>query len=243
MTVPVSELELSVVLPAYKEADSLDLLLPMLKATVAQLTPRHEIVVIDSENLLDRTDEVCRAHGVQHVRREGGNAYGYAVRTGIARARGRFVLFMDADGSHNPAFLPALWEQREAFDIVIGSRYVAGGATENPWILIWMSHVVNIVFRLVLRLPCQDVSNSFRLYRREHLQSLTLRSSNFDIIEEILVKLCAGRLRCTATEVPVTFERRKAGQSKRNLVQFAIGYLGTLMRLLRFRIAARLGRD
>ena len=150
---------------------------------------------------------------------------------------------MDADGSHNPSFLPALWNERQRFDVVIGSRYVAGGATQNPRILIFMSYVVNLVFRIVLGLRCRDVSNSFRLYQRRHLQQLTLRSENFDIVEELLVKLCCGPTHCTVTEVPVTFERRKAGESKRNLVWFALSYIATLLRLFRFKMAIKLGRE
>lgn len=232
------ELELSVILPAYKEADALDGLLPRLKAVVSGLTARSEICVIDTLEPLDRTEEVCRSHEVDYVRRQGGNKYGDAVRTGIAHSRGRHVLVMDADGSHNPDFIPSLWQHRQLYDIVIGSRYIVGGGTENPKILIWLSHLVNVVFRVVLGLTCQDVSNSFRLYRREQLQALRLGANNFDIVEEILIKLCFGHSRCTLIEVPVTFERRKAGHSKRNLVVFAVGYLYTLARLLRFKILA-----
>ena len=231
-------IEVSVVLPAYREAESLDMLLPKLKAAIEPLTQRSEICVIDTEQSMDRTEEVCRTHGVRHIRRRGGNTYGDAMRTAIAEVRGEYVAVMDADGSHNPAYLPALWQRRHEYDIVIGSRYIAGGRTENPWILIWLSSVVNVVFRFVLGLACRDVSNSFRLYRREHLQTLHLRADNFDIVEEILIGLCFGRSHCTVVEVPVTFERRKAGESKRNLIVFAFGYLYTLIRLLRLKAAA-----
>jgi dolichol-phosphate mannosyltransferase len=234
-----SELELSVVMPAYKEAEALAILLPRLKETVAAFGFPFEIVVVDAEEAIDNTEEVCKTHGVIHIWRHGGSKYGDAVRSGIAQAKGRFIFFMDADGSHNPSYLPALWNERDRYDVVIGSRYVSGGGTENPRILIFMSYIVNVVFRLVLRLNCQDVSNSLRLYRREHLQTLRLSSHNFDIVEEIIVRLCNGPLRCTVTEVPVIFERRKAGESKRNLLIFAVGYVFTLIRLLRFKIAAK----
>jgi dolichol-phosphate mannosyltransferase len=232
------DIELSVVLPAYKEAEALDTVLPRIKEIVSQLTAKYEICVIDTEEPLDRTEEVCKAHDVVFVRRRGGNNYGDAVRTGIAAARGYHLLVMDADGSHNPSYIPELWKHRQECDIVIGSRYIAGGKTENPPVLIWMSHVVNVVFRVILGLACRDVSNSFRLYRREQLQSLHLKCNNFDIVEEILIKLCFGHMHCTLVEVPVTFERRKAGHSKRNLLVFAFGYLYTLARLLRFKILA-----
>jgi dolichol-phosphate mannosyltransferase len=224
--------ELSIVLPAYREAAALDALLPALKSQVAQLTPSHEIVVVDAERPIDNTGEICRIHGVHHMHRTNGNTYGDAVRSGIQVARGEFVVFMDADGSHNPASLPSLWKERRKFDIVIGSRYIAGGKTENPAILVFMSWVVNVIFRTCFGLSCRDVTNSFRLYRGAQLRALNLRSNNFDIVEEILIKLCGRRFRASVIEVPVVFERRKAGESKRNLIAFAATYLGTLIHLL-----------
>jgi dolichol-phosphate mannosyltransferase len=227
--------ELTAVLPAYQEAVALRQLLPALTASLAELTGAYEIIVVDSQQPLDDTEAICRLHGVGHVWRRGGPLYGDAVRTGIAEARGRYILLMDADGSHNPAQIKRLWQRRENFDVVIGSRYVEGGQTENPAILIFLSWVVNVVFRLLFGPHCKDMSNSFRLYRAELLKPLRLRSANFDIVEEILILLSDYRV----VEVPVTFERRKAGESKRNLVVFAAGYLGTLARLYWIKLTRR----
>ena len=234
-----SPLELSVVLPAYKEADSLRQLLPGLKEQVARLSPLSEILIVDAEAAVDDSAAICAANAVRHVFRKGGNNYGDAVRTGIAEAAGEFVVFMDADGSHNPTYIESLWKQRARHDIVIGSRYTSGGATENPMILIGMSYVVNLTFRLAFQLNCKDVTNSFRLYRGAQLRGLHLVSNDFDIIEEILIKLVSGRAHATVIEVPMTFERRKAGVSKRNLVAFAASYFKTMMRLRKFRGDAR----
>jgi dolichol-phosphate mannosyltransferase len=226
-------IDLSIVIPAYREAEALTLLLPGLKAHVEALSPRSEILVIDTQMPLDHTADVCLAQGVRHVPRTNGNAYGDAVRTGIAAASGEFILFMDADGSHNPSQLRFLWEQRDAADLVIGSRYVDGGVTENPAILIFMSWVVNVTYRFVFGLQVKDVSNSLRLYRKNYLQLMRLKCDNFDIIQEILIR--APRLGATRIlEVPITFEKRKAGESKRNLVKFAFSYIRTILRLIRY---------
>jgi dolichol-phosphate mannosyltransferase len=91
---------------------------------------------------------------------------------------------------------------------------------------------VNVVFRLVLGLRCLDVSNSFRLYRGEDLRKLRLECQHFDVVEEILVKLVYSRAQYRIKETPSTFEKRKAGKTKRELVKFALGYVGTLGRLL-----------
>jgi dolichol-phosphate mannosyltransferase len=234
-----SRVELTVLLPAYREAESLRTLLPKIKSQLLGLIVSHEILIVDAQTGVDDTAEVCRQFGVRHVYRRDGDLYGDAMRTGIAEAGGQFILVMDADGSHNPSHIPALWSQRERFDIVIGSRYIAGGATENPAILIAMSYAVNFTFRMAFQLDCQDVTNSFRLYRAAPLKALKLECNNFDLVEEILIKMVAGRAQGSVKEVPVVFERRKAGESKRNLATFAASYVKTLLRLRTFYIAAK----
>lgn len=232
-------LDLTIVLPAYEEAENLRQLLPVIHEVARTLTPSYEIVVIDTEQPLDDTPAICRDAGVMYVPRRGGALYGHAIRTALAVARGHYVAFMDADGSHNPRFLPNLWAEREHADMVIASRYVRGGKTENPAVLIFMSVMVNIVFRIVLGLKCYDVSNSFRLYRGAAVRALTLECDNFDIIEEILIKLSQTQQDYRIKEVPFTFEKRKAGTTKRRLLAFAVGYLATLFRLYRFKRQVR----
>jgi dolichol-phosphate mannosyltransferase len=142
---------------------------------------------------------------------------------------------MDADGSHNPQVVPELWRSRDKAEIVIGSRYVKGGATENPAVLILMSRILNYAYQIAFRLPASDVSNSLRLYRGQQLRSLHLVSNNFDIVEEILIRLVSGRTHSTVLEIPMTFEQRKAGESKRNLPAFMLSYLSSMRRMQRFR--------
>src|SRR4051812_14496611 len=124
--------DLSVVIPAYLEEENLRIILPRLAAVLRGTGRSFEVLVVDTEKPIDNTRDVCGQHGAIWCPREGGNNYGDAVRTGLARARGDLILFMDADGSHTPEFIPRLLEHAAANDIVIASRYVEGGATENP---------------------------------------------------------------------------------------------------------------
>jgi len=227
------------VLPAYEEAANLDVLLPQLHAVAKSLTASYEIVVVDTESPRDATPDVCRKHAARYIARREGNLYGHAIRTAVAEARGKFIVFMDADGSHNPNFISSLWQHRNEADLVIASRYVRGGKTENPAVLIFMSLTVNYVFRFFLGLNCLDVSNSFRLYRGDDLRALRLGCNHFDIVEEILVKLVFAHKNYRVKEVPFVFEKRKAGKTKRNLLLFALGYVVTLLRLLKLKYEAR----
>jgi dolichol-phosphate mannosyltransferase len=231
--------DLSITIAAYREAENLAAMLPTIKAAAAALTPRHEILVVDTQEPMDDTAAICAANSVRHVRRTGGNSYGDAVRTLIAQSRGEFILNMDADGSHSPGYLASLWAERDRYDITIGSRYAPGGHTDNPLILIWMSYIVNLTFRVAFSINAKDVTNSFRLYRRQIVAFMHLESNDFDILEEILIKASLQNPPVRIGEVPVTFERRKAGESKRKLVQFAFGYLKTLKRLRSYADAAK----
>ncbi len=231
--------ELSVILPSFEEAGNLRRILPELKDVLSALGTSFEILVVDTEIPRDETPQICSENGVSYVPREGGSLYSHAIMTGLAKSRGRRVLCMDSDGSHPPSFVATMWGARDQADLVIASRYVKGGRTENPAILIFLSYLVNVVFRLVLGIRCRDLSNSLRLYRGDDLRSLNLECRNFDIVEEILLKLVLRNDQFLILELPFTFQARKQGRTKRNMLSFIISYLGTIQRLYALKCAAK----
>ncbi|MCB0328002.1 MAG: glycosyltransferase [Bdellovibrionales bacterium] len=226
-----AQVELSVVVPSYLEEENLRLLLPRIIKTATELTPEFEVLIIDTMEPLDNTRAVCEQFPqVRYIQRKHGNMFGDAVRTGIDQSRGKYVIFMDADGSHSPSFIKNLYQHKEEGEVVIASRYVKGGYTENNPSLIWMSYILNCAYRVVLNLKCNDVSNSFKLYRGDQLRSLKLKCSNFDIVEEILFKL-NRKYSIKIKELPFTFRKRMFGDTKRNLPLFILTYVWTLARL------------
>jgi dolichol-phosphate mannosyltransferase len=231
--------ELSITLPAYREAETLRHLLPRIRAAAGRLTADYEIVVVDALRPVDDTQKVCADCGVRHVFRTNGDSFGDAIRTAIRESRGRFVMIMDADGSHNPDDFERLWCRRHEGDIIIGSRYTAGGRTKVHAGLTLQSQILNVTCRWALGLQIRDMSNNFRLYRGEQLRALSLMSTNFEILQEILARLAWGPAQARILEVPITFEKRNAGESKRNLSAFIISYLRSIRNLRRFRAAAR----
>lgn len=223
--------DLTVVMPSYLEEENLRLLLPRIKEHCKLMTPNFEILVVDTMTPKDGTPEVCKEIGVTYINRRGGNTYGDAVRTGITTSKGKKVIFMDADGSHPPNVLNELYQNKDQADIVIASRYVEGGYTENSRVLVLMSLIVNMGYRIVLGLKCKDVSNSFKLYPGDDLRSLKLKCNNFDIVEEILFKMVRTNPNFTIKEVPFSFKKRMFGETKRNLFVFIFTYVITLFRL------------
>lgn len=225
--------EISVVLPSYLEEENLRFLLPRILDTLRASGRTHEVVVVDTVAPLDGTAAVCEALGARYINRTPGNTFGDAVRTGIDEARGQNIIFMDADGSHTPEFIQNLIDAAPGHDVVIASRYVEGGFTDNSMALIAMSRLLNWTYSVVLGLRCKDVSNSFKLYRAEQLKSLQLSCANFDIVEEILHRLNKANPGLKIKEIPFSFKQRAFGKTKRNLVIFVFTYLQTIIRLKR----------
>lgn len=225
------EYDLSVIIPSYLEEENLRVILPRLKGVLSLLDMASEVIVVDSLEQLDNSEKVCLENQVNYAKRENSNYYGDAIRTGVKLARGKYIIFMDADGSHSPEFILTLIPYRNDYDVVMASRYVDGGMTDNNKLLILMSKMVNVLYSVVLGLNCKDVSNSFKLYSASLLKDLSLYSNNFEIIEEMLFKVKRRKKALKIKEVPYFFKQRMFGHSKRNLFLFAISYFVTLIKL------------
>jgi len=227
----LNNIDLTVAIPAYHEEENLRILIPRLHKVLQELHLKYEILIVDTISPLDNTEKCCAEFGVNYIRRYGDNTFGSAVRTGIRNAQGIYTIFMDADGSHSPEFIPRLWEHRRTHQVVIASRYVEGGFTDNPHSLILMSRILNWIYAFVLNLSCKDVSNSYKLYQTGQLKRLQLYCNNFDVVEEILFKLARNNVELTIKEVPFSFKKRIFGNTKRNLVSFVVSFIVTLIRL------------
>lgn len=228
----MKHVDLSIIIPSYMEEQNLRLLAPRIISTLDKTDLKCEVLIIDTQTPLDSTKNLCLDFNLSYLPREDDNSYGSAVRTGIRKSLGDYVVFMDADGSHNPEFILELLKYKKEYDVVIASRYIDGGNTENSPILILMSKIVNIGFSIVLNIKCKDISNSFKLYNGKMLRDLNLRCHNFDIVEEILYKLIRNSKNSVEIkEIPFTFKQRMFGLTKRNLFKFVITYFYTLIKL------------
>ena len=208
------------VLPTYNEAENLE---PLLEAARAKLPASAQVLVVD-DNSPDGTgriaDRLEAAHDNVHVlhrqNKEGlGPAYIAGFRHALEHGAG-FILEMDSDFSHDPAYLPRLLEAAKRADVVLGSRYVEGGGVSD-----WgplrraVSRGGSTYARLVLGLDVRDLTGGFKCFRREVLEAIDLdevdaRGYGFQI--EMTYR--AVRAGFKVVEVPIVFRDRRVGSWK-----------------------------
>lgn len=230
---------ISVVLPAYLEADNLQILLPRIHKALRATGEVYEIIVVDTPYPLDNTAEVCRQFKTRCIRRKR-PVFGSAIRAGIAAARMDKFLIMDADGSHDPRYIPAIHRCFiQGADVVIGSRYTGGGITHDAVSSVLASRLLNMVARAALGLSARDISTNFRMYRTEQLKAVRLRCDHFDIVQEILMALRQKNPNLVIAETPIRFHKRLYGETKRDMPHFLAGYAVTLTRLALLRLRGR----
>lgn len=211
-----------VIMPTFNERDSLGIYARELLNTLAEV----DLLVVD-DNSPDGTgviaDELAatnpRVHVLHRADKEGlGPAYLAGFAYGLSHGYG-YLVEMDADGSHRAADLPALLQQANRNDLVIGSRWVPGGAVENwPLYRVLISRIGNWYAAFMLRCKIKDITAGFRVYRSEFLSSLDLTSissAGYSFQVELAMRCfrAGGRI----TEVPIRFVERAHGNSKMSL--------------------------
>ncbi len=218
---------LSVVLPTLNEAANLERLIPALRAAAAKLELTVEFIVVDGPST-DGTRDVAARLGAR-VLLQKGPGYGSALTEGLAAAAGEWVLTLDADGSHPPEDLARLWAAREGRDLVIGSRYCAGGGADMPPERQVLSRALNIVTRHWVGLDVHDSSSGFRLYRGTTARAVAAatRARDFTAQQRLLLSALAAGAR--VVEAPFHYLPREAGVSKASALRLAPAYVRLLV--------------
>jgi dolichol-phosphate mannosyltransferase len=213
-----------VVIPTYNEAENIEGIIRAAAAELERLVPdSHQILVVD-DNSPDGTGAIAERLAERHpsievLHRAAKTGLGHAYLAGFARALAgdaELVIEMDADFSHDPRYLEPLLAAARDADLVLGSRYVAGGGTEN-WGLVrrLVSRGGCLYARTILGVHIHDLTGGFKCIHRRVLETIhleTVRAEGYVFQIEVTYRALLAGFR--VTEVPIVFRDRSVGSSK-----------------------------
>jgi dolichol-phosphate mannosyltransferase len=164
------------------------------------------------------------------IRKERG--IGGALKRGLREAKGKFVIIMDADYSHDPRDLPRFAKALRGCDCVIGSRFLPGGGLEIPLHRQFMSRTANLFASIVLGTGLTEHTTSYRAFKKSLLEGVDLDkeiSNGYSAFVELLwlLKKKGAKFR----EIPIVFGKRLSGESKLSTVTESIKWMGKVVRL------------
>ncbi|NQU30796.1 MAG: glycosyltransferase family 2 protein [Anaerolineae bacterium] len=200
-------MKISIIIPAFNEEESIGHVLDRIPNM-----DDYEVIVVDGGSE-DQTVAIAEANGARVIH-ESRRGYGRACATGLEKATGKIVVFMDADGADDPIQIPELMAplSDDQADLVLGSR-IAGRI--DPGAMRWHQYFGNWLaaglFRRLYNLPITDLS-PFRAVNRDKLLSLKMHEMTYGWPTEMIAK--AARQNWRIKEIPVNYFPRYGGQSK-----------------------------
>jgi dolichol-phosphate mannosyltransferase len=209
-----------VILPTYNEAENLE---RIVIAVLQQLPDSGRVLVVDDNSpdgtgaIADRLADSNESVSVLHRPRKEGLGPAYLAGFHVALDAGaQRIVEMDADFSHDPAYLPKLIGAAEHYDLVIGSRYVpGGGVTEWGPVRRFISRGGSSYARVALGLPIRDLTGGFKCFRREVLETInldTIQARGYAFQVETTYRAIRAGFR--VVEIPIVFRDRADGTSK-----------------------------
>lgn len=212
-------MNVTIVIPTYNERNNVQTLI----GRIFSIVPDVSVLVVDDTSP-DGTADAVKALEARYPnlrllvreKKEGlGKAYAAAFDLALEDLAVTHVVMMDADLSHDPAYLPDMFAIADRYDVVVGSRYTRGGNTEG-WEM-WrrvLSRYGNLYARVVTRLPVHDCTGGYNLMRASSLRSInrSFDASGYAFIMELKYRLYRAGARFA--EVPIIFKNRTDGESK-----------------------------
>lgn len=238
-------MKLSIVIPAYNEAETIKETLNLLFSKLSSNLVDHEILVVN-DNSKDNTIEILKS--LQEIiptliiySNPGSNGFGYAVRYGLERFTGDCVAIMMADLSDSPDDLLKFYHKmvEENSDCVFGTRWSKGGkVVDYPPHKLYLNRFFNNIVRIFFGIKYDDVTNAFKLYKKETIDGIKpFLSPHFNLTVEIPLKAIIRGY--TYSVLPNTWTNRKHGVSNLKIREMGSRYFFILLYCLIEKFFAR----
>jgi len=215
--------ELSIVVPIYNEEKAIQGFLGKLKDVLKNVKVSHEIIAIDDASSDKTYERLKKVKGIRTVRHPYNKGYGASLKTGARKSKGKYVLFIDGDGEHDPKNIPKLVKHRKTYDMVVGARQFSSSVPRAI-----AKRIITGFANYVSEVKIPDLNCGFRLLKRDilmdYLDSLPNRFSFTSTITMIFIK--SGY---SIKYIPVNILKRK-GKSKINPVKDFINFLVLVMK-------------
>ncbi|MEM5773336.1 MAG: glycosyltransferase family 2 protein [Candidatus Aenigmatarchaeota archaeon] len=208
----MKKIKVSIIIPTLNEEENIPLILKEIKKFFSQRRDySYEIIVVDGYSQ-DKTVEVAKRFGCKIVYDDSGK--GSAILKGMKASKGEIIITMDADMSQRPIELGLMIEGiRAGYDIVMGSRFIQGGGTEDmPWYRKLGNKFFVFLVNLFWKTKYTDLCYGYRSFKNGVWKKLRLKSSGFGIETEISIK--AAKMGFKVLEVPSFEKKRLYGEGK-----------------------------
>lgn len=224
-------MQLSIIAPMYNEEENVADTVAELHRILADYTAPWELILVN-DGSTDRSFEVATNLREQYpnivvISYPANRGRGYALRQGFARAQGRYIITIESDLSWDAETILEMIKKLDediTIDVVLGSPYMKGGRTEGvPFKRVFISKLGNKILGLAMKGNLNMVTQMFRAYRREVIESLELEAERKEIHLEIVSKVLAAGFR--VVEIPAVLKWRAGGSSKFRLRATSISHL------------------
>jgi glycosyltransferase involved in cell wall biosynthesis len=203
---------LSIIIPVYNEELTIGNIIDRTKVAIERIGIASEIIVVNDHSY-DKSLEAAMIHRAKVFTLKEHLGKGYALRAGFSVAKGDIIVTIDSDGSHWPEELPEVLAPilADKADMVIGSRYMNHKRVATRKLNAFGVHIFNYLIQTLTGVNITDSQSGYRAMKREVLAGQNLKSGEYEIESEMLVKTAKAGFR--VAEVPITFEQRTYGRS------------------------------
>src|SRR3989344_2355452 len=229
---------LSIIIPCYNEEDGIPQLADQLTPVIAQLTDYTVELIFIDDGSTDKTNELLHMYfpSATILKHEKNQNLGAALRTGFKHAHGDLIAALDSDCTYHPSVLPKLIGMLDdETHIVTVSPYHPQGKVENvPAYRLFLSKSVSLIYRILLKSDLHTYTAMVRIYKKQVVKNIEIKSNTFMGVTEILVKALLYGYK--AKEIPVTLTARKFGISKLKTARAIRDHLKLIKSLVAYRV-------